>query len=402
MDAAHYSRHRDVPFADLSALHRPIRTDLDKAIHKVIDSNAFIRGKFATSFESSFAEYLGVSHCIGVGNGTDALFTAMGALGIGPGDEVITVANSFIATSEAITRTGARVAFVDCDPSTYNLDVTKIEAAITEDTRAIIPVHLYGQPADMDAIATIAREHSLFVIEDAAQAHGARYMGQIVGTLADCACFSFFPGKNLGAFGDAGAVVTNDEELAKKIRMFANHGRKDKYDHEFEGVNSRLDGIQGAVLEVKLPHLDAWNERRREVADVYEQALSGYCTTPAVSPDVKHVYHLYVVRVTARDEIRKQLGERGISTGIHYPIPLPLLGAYRYLGHEPEDFPVASTLADEILSLPIHGAMTDAEVQYVVEQSIDVLGEMGVANDSQEQHECGREIRSDRLRRNCA
>ena len=402
MDATHDSQHRDVPFADLSALHSPIRTDLDKAIGSVIDSNAFIRGKFAASFEASFAEYLGVSHCIGVGNGTDALFTAMSALGIGSGHEVITVANSFIATSEAITRTGARVVFVDCDPATYNLDVAKIEGAITEKTRAIIPVHLYGQPADMDAIAAIARKHSLFVIEDAAQAHGARYKGEMVGTLGDCACFSFFPGKNLGALGDAGAVVTNNGELAHKLRMFANHGRKDKYDHEFEGVNSRLDGIQGAVLGVKLPHLDAWNERRREVAAAYDHAPSGYCTTPAVSPEVKHVYHLYVVRVSERDEVRKKLAERGVSTGIHYPIPLPLLGAYRYLGHEAEDFPVVSTLANEILSLPIHGAMTDAEVQYVVEQFIDVLSQIGVGNDYEGRQERESEICSDRLRRHCA
>ena len=402
MDAAHDPRHKDVPFADLTALHRPIRSDLDDAIRKVIDSNAFIRGKFAASFEVSFAEYLGVSHCIGVGNGTDALFTALSALGVGSGDEVITVANSFIATSEAMTRTGAKVVFVDCDPETYNLDVAKVEAALTENTRAIIPVHLYGQPADMDAIVAIARKHELFVIEDAAQAHGARYKGQMVGALGDCACFSFFPGKNLGAFGDAGAVVTDNDELARKTRMFANHGRKDKYDHEFEGVNSRLDGIQGAILEVKLAHLDTWNERRREVAAIYDQAFAGYCTTPAVSSDGKHVYHLYVVRVPQRDALRKQLAERGVSTGIHYPIPLPLLHAYRYLGHEPKDFPVASTLANEILSLPIHGAMTDAEVHYVVEQFVDVLSEMGVGNDSQERQQCEGEIRSDRLRRHCA
>jgi dTDP-4-amino-4,6-dideoxygalactose transaminase len=315
---------------------------------------------------------VGAKHCIGVGNGTDGLFAALWSCGLRPGDEVITVANSFIATSEAITSTGARVVFVDCDEQSYTIDVQKIEAAITPRTKAIIPVHLYGQTADMDGIAALAKKYSLYVIEDAAQAHGATFAGRNVGTLGHCASFSFYPGKNLGAFGDAGAVVSNDDKLAQKIRMFANHGRKNKYDHEFEGINSRLDSLQAAILDVKLTRLAQWNERRRQVATRYSQALSEHCVVPWQRAGSDHVYHLYVVRVAQRDRFREELQSRGVSCGVHYPIALPLLQAYRHLGHQALDFPVASRLQYEILSLPMHGDLSDAQVDYVIEQFIEV------------------------------
>jgi dTDP-4-amino-4,6-dideoxygalactose transaminase len=339
----------------------------------VIEESSFIQGKHAKQFEQGFAQFAGAKNCIGVGNGTDALFLALMALGVGPGDEVITVANSFIATSEAITRVGARVVFVDCHPNTYTIDVQQVADAITARTKAIIPVHLYGQPADMDPLLEIARSRNLHVIEDAAQAHGAKYKGRPVGTLGDCACFSFYPGKNLGAMGDAGAVVTNDDNLALRLRMLANHGRKDKYDHDFEGVNSRMDGIQGAVLNIKLKYLNQWNNRRRHIAARYDEALKHTCVTPVAGTDRHHVYHLYVVRVPDRDSVKGALSKRGIEAGIHYPIPLPLLGAYRYLGHQPADFPVSTALKDEILSLPIHGEMLDADIDFVIENFLEIV-----------------------------
>ncbi len=357
-----------IPFVDLKAQYENIKKEIDEAISGVILDSAFIGGKYLKSFEQNFQNYIGVKHCIGVGNGTDALFIALKSLGIGKGDEVITAANSFIATSEAVTMTGARVVFADCDKETYNIDVKKIEGVITGRTKAIIPVHLYGQPADMDGIMGVAKKHNLFVIEDAAQAHGAMYRGRRVGTLGDCACFSFFPGKNLGAYGDAGAVVTNNDELSLKIRMYANHGRVEKYNHEFEGVNSRLDGLQAAVLDVKLEHLEEWTERRIAIAKKYDEGLKGIAFTPSVMQDVRHVYHLYVIQVKKRDRIRELLSEKGISTGIHYPIPLPFLKAYDYLGHKPADFPVSYALKDDILSLPIYGDMSDKQVEYVIDQ----------------------------------
>ncbi len=364
-----------VPFVDLEAQYLSIKNEVDEAISEVLLSSAFIGGKFVQKFEESFASYLGVKHCIGVGNGTDALYIALEALGIGEGDEVITVANSFIATSEAITRAGARVVFVDCNPKTYNIDVDQIEKKVTERTKAIIPVHLYGQPAEMDRILEIARKHSLYIIEDAAQAHGAVYKGQKVGTFGDCACFSFYPGKNLGAYGDAGAVVTNDDALAEKIRKFANHGRLSKYNHEFEGVNSRLDGLQAAILNVKLRHLEKWTENRIKAARRYDEGLSGLVVTPYVLPEVRHVYHLYVIQTEKREEMREYLSEKGISTGIHYPIPLPFLQAYSYLNHRAEDFPVAYHLKDRILSLPMFGDITDEQIDYVIEQIKDFLNQ---------------------------
>jgi dTDP-4-amino-4,6-dideoxygalactose transaminase len=360
-----------VPFVDLKSQYLKIKEEIDAAVQGVLMDSSFIGGEYLRAFEEHFARYIGTKHCIGVGNGTDAISIALKCAGINPGDEVITVANSFIATSEAITIIGARVVFVDCKELTYNIDVRKIEKALTKKTKAIVPVHLYGQPAEMDGILEIAEKYGLLVVEDAAQAHGARYNGKTVGTLGHLACFSFFPSKNLGAYGDAGAIVTNDDSLATKIRMYANHGRVEKYDHKFEGVNSRLDGLQAAILSVKLRYLEQWIERRRAIAEMYDEGLKGVVQTPKRLPDVRHVYHLYVVRLSNRKQVKSRLEERGISTGIHYPVSTPFLDAYRHLGHKPSDFPVAYSLKDEILSLPIHGDMTDEQVEYVIMQLRD-------------------------------
>lgn len=291
-------------------------------------------------------------------------------MGIGQGDEVITAANSFIATSEAITMTGARVVFVDINPLTFNIDPIKLDNKITIKTKAILPVHLYGQPADMDPILEIARQHELKVIEDAAQAHGATYKGRRVGTLGDAACFSFYPGKNLGAYGDGGAIVTSDEELTIKARMLANHGRVDKYDHKIEGVNSRLDGLQAAILSAKLPHLPAWTESRRKNAYLYNELLTGVPSleTPVEAAEVRAGYHLYVVRVKngLRSRLQQHLKNKGVSTGIHYPIPLPALSAYSYLNHRDEDFPEAISASREILSLPMFPELREEQIRYTV------------------------------------
>ena len=365
-----------ISFVDLKSQYHSIKKEIDHAISSVIQDSAFIGGKYVKDFEKSFADYIGVKNCIGVGNGTDALFIALKGLGISEGDEVITVANTFIATSEAITMTGAKVVFVDCDKDTYNIDVERLEQAVNSKTKAIIPVHFYGQPADMGKIKDVAAENGLYIVEDAAQAHGAKYRNQKIGTIGDIACFSFFPGKNLGAYGDAGAIVTNNGELARKARMFANHGRIEKYNHEFEGTNSRLDGLQAAILDVKLKYLDKWTERRRTIAKIYDAALKNIVITPSVLPDIKHVYHLYVIRIKNRDGVKELLAEKGIATGIHYPIPLPFLKAYSYLGHKPADFPVAYSMKDEILSLPIHGDMTDEQVEYVVASLKDIVNKI--------------------------
>jgi dTDP-4-amino-4,6-dideoxygalactose transaminase len=359
----------NIPLVDLNVQYDSIKPEIDAAMAQVIAKTAFIGGPFAQEFEKAFAAFCGVKHCIGVGNGTDALFIALKALGVGEGDEVITVANSFIATSEAITMAGARVVFVDINPKTYNIDVRKIEAKVTPKTRAIIPVHLYGQPADMASIMDIARRHHLKVLEDCAQAHGAEYKGRKIGSIGDMACFSFYPGKNLGAYGDAGAMVTNSDELAVKARMFANHGRIDKYNHEQEGVNSRMDGLQGAVLNVKLNHLLEWTEKRRRNAYLYNEHLKGLrnLATPAEIDNVKAVYHLYVIRLKAalRQGLQDHLKKNGIATGIHYPIALPNLIAYGYLKHKESDFPEASAASQEILSLPMYPELEPSQIEYI-------------------------------------
>jgi len=354
-----------VPFVNLKLQYQSIKEEINEAIQNVISASAFIGGKYLKSFETNFADFCRVKYCVGVGNGTDALYIALKSLGIGSGDEVITAANTFIATSEAISMTGAKVVFVDCDEF-YNIDVTKIEKEITERTKAIVPVHLYGQPAYMNPILELAKKHSLYIVNDAAQAHGAEYNGIALSQLGDCTCYSFFPGKNLGAYGDGGAVVTNDKQLAQRIRMIANHGRKEKYNHEFEGVNSRLDGLQAAILDVKLRYLNGWTNRRREIAEIYSNKLTDTIIVPSVLVNVRHVYHLYAIRVQNREYVKNYLAERDIATGIHYPIPLPYLKAYSYLKHTPEDFPISYSLKDEILSLPIHGSMPEEQVEYVI------------------------------------
>ncbi len=371
----------NIPLVDLKIQYENIKDEIDSAISEVISKTAFIGGPYAKSFESAFAEFCNVKHCVGVGNGTDALYIALRSLGIGAGDEVITAANSFIATSEAITMTGAKVAFVDIDPKTYNIDVNKLDDYLKKShalspmrsacmPKAIIPVHLYGQPADMDSILEIANKYNLKVVEDAAQAHGALYRDRTIGSIGDMACFSFYPGKNLGAYGDAGAIVTNDEELAVKARMIANHGRMGKYDHEFEGVNSRLDGLQAAILGVKLRHLSQWSENRRTNAYLYNKHLKDTdLITPVEIDKVKAVYHLYVVRVKKelRHKLQEHLKSKGISTGIHYPIALPNLKAYSYLNHGENDFPEATKASQEIVSLPMYPELEEEQIQYIAE-----------------------------------
>lgn len=358
-----------VPFVDLRFQYETIKGEVEQAIHDVIRDSAFVGGKYVNSFEEKFAKYCGAKFCVAVGNGTDALFIVLKVLGVGSGDEVITVANSFIATSEAISMTGARVVFVDCEEDYYNIDVSNIEKAISPKTKAIVPVHLYGQPPRMEEIMSVARKHNLFVVEDAAQAHGALYKGRHVGTIGDCGCFSFYPGKNLGAYGDGGAIITNNLELARNARMFANHGRIDKYDHEFEGINSRLDGLQAAILDVKLKHLEDWTEKRRAIAGDYRRLLFGSgATSPVEVSGVRHGYHLYVVRVQNRDLVQSKLKEKGIATGIHYPTPLPNLQAYKYLSYAAHDFPVATKCSKEILSLPIYPELSQPQVEYICAQ----------------------------------
>jgi dTDP-4-amino-4,6-dideoxygalactose transaminase len=357
-----------IPFVDLKAQYLSIKQEVDTAIAAVIDDTAFIGGPFVKDFEQAFARYCGVGHCVGVANGTDALFIALKTLGIGPGDEVITVANSFIATSEAIKMAGAQVVFVDINPKTYNIDVERISAKITSKTKAIIPVHLYGQPADMAPIRELANKHGLYIIGDAAQAHGALYRGTPISKLADMTSFSFYPGKNLGAYGDGGALVTDNEEWAAKARMLANHGRSKKYDHDFEGVNSRLDGLQAAILSVKLRHIGAWTESRRQNAYRYNELLKGSgLVIPQELADVRAVYHLYIVRVPngRREKLQEQLKTAGVATGIHYPIALPYLNAYRHLGHGLGDFPESLRASEEILSLPMFPELTEEQMAYV-------------------------------------
>lgn len=363
----------NIPFVDLKAQYQSIASEIDGAIKKVIADTAFINGKYVKQFEVNFAQYCKTKYCIGVGNGTDALFIALKAFGIGKGDEVIVPANTFIATSEAVTLTGARVVFVDCNPNNYNIDVNLIETCVSQKTKAIIPVHLYGQPADMRAIRHIAEKHGIKIVQDCAQAHGAEIDDKFLANFGDVLCFSFYPGKNLGAYGDAGAIVTNDENLATRVRMLANHGRISKYDHEFEGVNSRMDGFQGAILNTKLMHLPEWTEMRRKNAELYNQLLKGQgdIIIPDVSNNVKHVYHLYVIRTKKRTMLQQYLKDNGIATGIHYPIALPYLQAYCYLGYKPEHFPIAYQYQNEILSLPMYPELTANMIEYIASKVIE-------------------------------
>ena len=365
-----------IPFLDLKAQHDPMRAELAAVIQEVIDSSAFAGGSFVERFESDFATYCGADNCVGVGSGTDALWLALDALGIGPGDEVITVPMTFFATAEAISRTGAKPVFVDIEESTFTLDSALLEAAVTSRTKAVIPVHLFGQMADLDPILAIARKHGLFVVEDAAQAHGASYGGKSPGTSSDAACFSFYPGKNLGAMGEAGAVVTRNSGLARKMAMIRDHGQSRKYHHAVVGWNCRMDGIQAAVLRVKLCKLDANNSRRRGIAAKYSTEMAGFPGIELPFSDRRgvHVHHVYAVRVLDRSAFMGQLLTCGVSTAIHYPIPVHLQDAYRGLGLELGSFPIAERCAEEFVSLPMFPELDDLQVTAVIEAVAEAVG----------------------------
>jgi len=357
----------NIPFVDLKAQYLALKPQMDEAIQKVINETAFIKGKYVNAFEEEYRQAYGVDHFISCANGTDAIYIALKSLGIGPGDEVITVANTWISTAETIGQTGAQPVFVDIHPDYYTINVDLIEKSITPKTKAIIPVHLFGQPCDMDAITTICKKHNLFLIEDCAQAHFAEWKGQKVGTFGDVGTFSFFPGKNLGAYGDAGGIVTNNSDLADKMRMFANHGALKKHHHEMEGINSRMDGLQAAILSVKLPHILDWSNARLKNALYYNELFKNTdgVITPKIHKNVKHVFHLYVVRVNNRPGIQEYLKDNGVSSGIHYPTPLPFLKAYAYLNHTPDDFPIAFDYMDKILSLPMFPELQFKSINFI-------------------------------------
>jgi len=359
-----------VPFLDLKAQYESIKDEVAGAIQQVLDKTAFAGGPFVAQFEKEFAAFCHTQHAIGVGSGTDALWLALLGLGIGPGDEVITVPNTFIATAEAISYCGAKPVFVDVEEKTCNMNPELLEAAVTPRTKAIIPVHLFGQMADMDPIMAIARKHSLYVVEDACQAHGAEYKGRIAGSIGDAGCFSFYPGKNLGAYGEAGAVVTNHADLDQKIRMLRDHGQAKKYYHAMIGWNARMDGFQGAILSVKLKHLPAWNEARRRNARRYDEMLGNTngVVIPLESAQNKHVYHLYAIRVQNRDALIKALGEKDISCGIHYPIPLHMQDAYKALGLGKGSFPVVEKVSSEFVSLPMFPELGQEQIEFVVRE----------------------------------
>ncbi len=365
----------NIPFVDLHAQYLSIKNEIDSVIAKVIAESAYIRGPHVDAFEEAWARTLGVKRCISCANGTDAIYVALRGLRVKPGDEVITSAHSWISTSETITQAGGRIVFCDTDEETFTIDPQDIQRKITPATVGIIPVHLYGQPADMHPIMAIAKRHNLWVIEDCAQAHLATYKGQYVGTFGDAATFSFYPGKNLGAYGDAGCVVTNDDRLADWMITFARHGGKG--DHIMEGINSRMDGLQAAILNAKLPHLPAWTEARRCVAACYDEVLPhvGDVITPKVGPDRNHVYHLYVIRTENRDALKEYLTQAGISTVLNYSKALPFYPAYIYLGHIPEDFPAAYFNQSRILSLPIYPEMTKDMITRVAECIGNFFGE---------------------------
>jgi len=358
-----------VPFLDLTLQHAPLRHELLRAIGEVIDAGAFAGGTFVAGFEEEFASYCASPHAVGVGSGTEALWLSLLAMGVGPGDEVVTVPMSFVATAEAICFAGAKPVFVDIDEQTYTMDPVGLERAVTPRTKVIIPVHLFGQAADMDPILEVGRQHGVRVLEDAAQAHGAEYKGRKVGALGDAGCFSFYPGKNLGGLGEGGAVITADEELARKVRMLRNHGQSSKNRHSLVGWNSRLDGIQAAVLGIKLRQLDANNQRRRRLAQQYERGLADVpeVIRPTTSDDRRHVYHIYAIRVSERRRLIAALEAKGIVCGVHYPKSIHLQAAYRWLGYKRGDFPVAEQCAGEFVSLPLFPEMTARQVAYVVD-----------------------------------
>ncbi len=355
-----------IPVFDLKEQYSAIKGEVDEAVARVLESGRFILGQEVQAFEEEFATYCGLAHGIGVGSGTEALHLALLACGVRSGDEVITVPHTAVATVAAIELAGARPVFVDIDPLSYTMAPDQVEARITARTRAIVPVHLYGQAADLDPILEIARRHGLTVIEDCAQAHGAEYKGRRVGSFGQVACFSFYPTKNLGAYGDGGMVVTNDRELAQKIRQLRQYGWEKRYISSVRGLNSRLDEIQAAILRVKLRHLADWNEARRARARLYNELLAGSGVVPPIERGYgRHVYHLYVVRCPYRDALKDYLAEHGVGTAIHYPVPIHLQGAYRDLGYRRGDFPVAEACANEVLSLPMYPELREDEVREV-------------------------------------
>ena len=362
------TRESQVPFVDLAAQYRAIEGEISEAVSKVLREGDFILGREVSLFEEEFAAFCEAKWAVGVDSGTSALELALRAYEIGPGDEVITAANTFIASALAISHAGATPVLVDVDADTYTIDVAAIEKAITPRTKAIIPIHLYGHPADMDPILQLAQRHSLVVIEDACQAHGARYKGKRTGSLGHAAAFSFYPGKNLGAYGDGGAVVTSDAAVAKRLGMLRNYGQKEKYQHMFRGFNRRLDTLQAAVLRTKLKRLDEWNEARRQHAKSYSRLLAQSAfIVPRASAVCESVWHLYVIRINQRDALKEHLATRGISVGIHYPIPIHLQPAYRDLGHQPGDFPVTEEYSRQILSLPMYAELTPDILRRVAE-----------------------------------
>jgi dTDP-4-amino-4,6-dideoxygalactose transaminase len=364
-----------IPFVDLKIQYQNIKSEIDQAIQEVIENTAFVGGNYASKFEKEFAEFIGVAHCIACANGTDSLEILLQAMGIGEGDEVLVPAISWISTSEAVSSLKATPVFVDVDAAHYTINLDLIEEKITSKTKAIIPVHLYGQPVDMIRLMDIAERHNLKVLEDCAQAHGAEFEGQKIGTFGHCASFSFYPGKNLGAYGDSGGMVTNDPTIARVARMIANHGQEGKHNHLMEGRNSRMDGIQAAILSAKLKHLSSWTDKRIANASLYDQLFG---TTNVILPKVinggKHVFHLYVIRVNHRDQLMEELKKLGIGVSIHYPKALPFLECYEAQNHQAEDFPVAHKVTNEILSLPMYAELTNEQIAYVVD-SINTIVE---------------------------
>ncbi len=374
-------RNMKIPLFDLRAQYLSLKPEIDAAMASVIDKTAFIRGPFVEAFEKEYAAAVGAKHCVSVANGTDAIFIILKMLGVGPGDEVITTANSWIATSEVITQCGARPVFVDVEDDYHTIDPALIEAKITPRTKGLLPVHLLGQPADMTRILEIAQRRGLWVIEDCAQCHLATHQGRMTGLMGLAGTFSFYPGKNLGAFGDAGCLITNDDALAEKCRCYARHGSDpaNKHDHRMEGINSRLDGLQAAILSAKLPRLVEWSATRQAKAARYDALFAGTpgIRVPKVRPGSTHVYHVYSIRIARRDAVQQRLAERGISTTIHYPTPLPFLKAYEYLGHSRADFPVAARHQEEMLSLPIYPEMNDEQQEYVAQEVIAAVNQHG-------------------------
>jgi dTDP-4-amino-4,6-dideoxygalactose transaminase len=357
----------NIKFVDLKEQYLSIKDEIDSAIHAVIDEMAFIRGSYIRAFEQEFADLHGAQHAIAVSNGTDAIYCSLKMLGIGPGDEVIVTSSSWIASSEVITECGATVVFADIEEDYFTIDPQDVQKKITDKTKAIIAVHLYGQPANLPELKAICDEHHLYLIEDCAQAHLASMDNKLVGNWGKCGTFSFYPGKNLGSFGDAGGVITNDSKFAEQIKIYSNHGAKVKPDHVMEGRNSRMDGLQAAILSAKIPYLNEWTNSRITNAAIYNEQLENISgiQTPKVRNGAKHVYHLYVIKAAKRDDLRTFLKENDIPTGMHYPVALPFLEAYRHLGHQPSDFPNTSNVQDKIISLPMYPELPEKHIDYI-------------------------------------